>query len=88
IKREDRYIFEEDLVISEESFKVHGITEEFLRSRGKSRPEVLKALAEDIIKYQPLIVGHFIEFDLHILAADFLREGLAIPFENSRVYCT
>ncbi|SDH81233.1 DNA polymerase-3 subunit epsilon [Chryseobacterium taeanense] len=88
IKREDRYIFEEDLVISEESFKVHGITEEFLRSRGKRRTEVLKALAEDIIKYQPLIVGHFIEFDLHILAADFLRAGLAIPFENSRFYCT
>ena len=47
IKREDLYIFEEDLVISEESFKVHGITEEFLRSRGKRRTEVLNALAEE-----------------------------------------
>lgn len=88
IKVEDRYIFEEDLVISEESFGIHGITEEFLRSRGKNRKEVLTALSEDIMKYKPLIVGHFIEFDLHILAADFLRAGLAIPFEDSRFYCT
>lgn len=88
IKKEDRYIFEEDLTISEESFRVHGITEEFLRSRGRSRREVLTALADDILKYQPVIVGHFLEFDLHILAADFLRAGLPNPFENSRFYCT
>ncbi|WP_294214715.1 3'-5' exonuclease [uncultured Chryseobacterium sp.] len=88
IKREDRYIFEEDLTISEESFRVHGITEEFLRSRGRSRREVLEILADDISKYQPLIIGHFLEFDLHILAADFLRAGLPNPFENSRFYCT
>lgn len=88
IKKEDRYIFEEDLVISEGSFRVHGITEEFLRSRGKSRREVLEILADDVLKYQPVIVGHFLEFDLHILAADFLRAGLQNPFGNSRFYCT
>lgn len=88
VKKEDRYIFEEDLTISEESFRVHGITEEFLRSRGKSRREVLEALADDILKYRPLIIGHFLEFDLHILAADFLRAELPNPFEDSRFYCT
>ncbi|KAA0129574.1 3'-5' exonuclease [Chryseobacterium sp. SN22] len=88
IKKEDRYIFEEDLVISEGSFRVHGITEEFLRSRGKSRREVLNDLAADIIKYNPLVVGHFLEFDLHILSADFLRAQLPNPFGNSRFYCT
>ncbi len=88
IKKEDRYIFEEDLVISEGSFRVHGITEEFLRSRGKSRREVLNDLAGDIVKYNPLIVGHFLEFDLHILSADFLRAQLPNPFGNSRFYCT
>ncbi len=88
VKKEDRYIFEEDLVISEGSFRVHGITEEFLRSRGKSRIEVLNDLAGDIVKYRPLIVGHFLEFDLHILSADYLRAGLPNPFENSRLYCT
>ncbi|MDQ1096095.1 MULTISPECIES: 3'-5' exonuclease [Chryseobacterium] len=88
IKKSDQYIFEEDLVISEGSFRVHGITEEFLRSRGRSRREVLTDLAEDIIKYQPFIVGHFLEFDLHILSADYLRAGLQNPFENSSFYCT
>lgn len=88
IKKEDRYIFEEDLVISEGSFRVHGITEEFLKSRGRSRREVLNDLAADIVKYNPLIVGHFLEFDLHILSADFLRAQLPNPFGNSRFYCT
>ncbi|WP_294213121.1 3'-5' exonuclease [uncultured Chryseobacterium sp.] len=88
IKKEDRYIFEEDLVISEGSFRVHGITEEFLRSRGKSRNEALNDLAGDIIKYNPLMVGHFLEFDLHILSADYLRAQLPNPFGNSRFYCT
>lgn len=88
IKKEDRYIFEEDLVISEGSFRVHGITEEFLRSKGKSRVEVLADLAGDIVKYNSLIVGHFLEFDLHILSSDYLRAGLPNPFRNSRFYCT
>ncbi len=88
IKKEDQYIFEEDLVISEGSFRIHGITEEFLRSRGKSRREVLTRLTEDIVKYHPLIVGHFLEFDLHTLSADYFRAGLPNPFENSRLYCT
>lgn len=88
IKKEDQYIFEEDLVISEGSFRIHGITEEFLRSRGKSRREVLTGLAEDIGKYRPLIVGHFLEFDLHTLSADYFRAGLPNPFESSRLYCT
>lgn len=88
IRRADRYIFEQDLVISDESFRIHGITEEFLRSRGRSRREVLADLAGDLITYNPLIVGHFLEFDLHILSADFLRAGLANPFGNRRFYCT
>ncbi|GEN74261.1 3'-5' exonuclease [Chryseobacterium hagamense] len=88
IKRADRYIFEQDLVISDESFRVHGITEEFLRSRGRSRREVLADLAGDLVKYHPLIIGHFLEFDLHILSADFLRAGLTNPFGDHRFYCT
>lgn len=88
IKKVDRYIFEEDLVISDGSFRVHGITEEFLRSRGKSRKEALTDLAGDILKYNPLIIGHFLEFDLHILSSDYLRAGMPNPFENSRFYCT
>ncbi|WP_294299887.1 3'-5' exonuclease [uncultured Chryseobacterium sp.] len=88
IKKQDRYIFEEDLVISEGSFRVHGITEEFLRSRGKSRREVLADIAQDIATHNPLIVGHFLEFDLHILSADFLRAQLPNPFGYSRFYCT
>jgi DNA polymerase III subunit epsilon len=88
IKKEDRYIFEEDLIISDGSFRVHGITEEFLRSRGRSRREVLNDLAGDLLKYNPIIIGHFLEFDLHILSADFLRAKLQNPFANSRFYCT
>ena len=88
IKRENCYIDDEDLKISARSFRVHGITKEFLSKKGQARSFVLEKLSSDIQKYQPLIIGHFTEFDIHTLSCDFYRAGLENPFQQSRFYCT
>lgn len=88
IKRENHYVFEEDLEISERSLKVHGIAKNFLKISGKRRKDVLKLLIDDIQEYNPLVAGHFTEFDLHVLGTDLFRAGLENPFKNSFFYCT
>lgn len=88
IKRENFYIDDEDLKISFRSFKVHGITKEFLSRNGQKRKSVLEQLSSDIHKYRPLITGHFTEFDIHTLSSDYYRAGLENPFLYSQFYCT
>ncbi|WP_027379637.1 3'-5' exonuclease [Chryseobacterium daeguense] len=88
IKRENFYIDVEGLKISAGSFKVHGISKEFLSKNGHSRAFVLKKLSNDIQAYNPLITGHFTEFDIHTLSCDYYRAGLENPFLESHFYCT
>lgn len=88
IKRENCYIDADDLKISVKSFKIHGITKEFLSKNGKDRRSVLEKLSKDIRQYQPLIIGHFTEFDINTLSCDFYRAGLENPFKQSKFYCT
>ncbi|MDF2932082.1 MAG: 3-5 exonuclease [Chryseobacterium sp.] len=88
IKRENCYIDVDDLKISAKSFKIHGINREFLSKNGHTRSFVLEKLSADIQKYQPLITGHFTEFDIHTLSCDFYRAGLENPFQQSHFYCT
>jgi len=88
VKREDCYINVSDLEISAKSFKIHGITKEFLSKNGKDRKPVLEKLSKDIQQYQPIIIGHFTKFDIDTLSCDFYREGLENPFKQSTFYCT
>lgn len=88
VKKENFYINTGNLKISVASFRVHGITTEFLSKNGETRSFVLKKLSEDIREYHPLITGHFTEFDIHTLSCDFYRAGLENPFQQSHFYCT
>lgn len=88
IKRENCYIDVDDLKISTKSFKIHGITKEFLIKNGQNRKLILEKLSKDIQQYQPLIIGHFIEFDIDTLSCDFYRANLENPFQQSHFYCT
>jgi len=88
VKRCSRYIYQPDVKISAESFKVHGISQTYLREHGERSKLVLRKLAHDIKKYKPLIVGHFLELDIQVLSAAFYRAHLPIPFGESRFFCT
>lgn len=88
IKTEDHYIREDDMEISPAAIKVHGITSAFLDQHGESRTAVMQLLADDLIRYQPLVLGHFMELDYHMLAADFYRAGIENPVENLPTFCT
>lgn len=88
IKQENFYINENDFSIEPSSLKTHGITKEFLKEKGERRKKVLSKLAYDIKKFKPMLIGHFMELDFHVLGADFFRCGLENPMKESPLFCT
>lgn len=88
IKAENHYIQADDCDISPAAFRIHGISKDFLRENGKSRAVVLNKLKADLNQYQPLVVGHFMQLDYHIIGADTYRLGWENPLQKSPTFCT
>ncbi|WP_448698767.1 exonuclease domain-containing protein [Mucilaginibacter sp. AW1-3] len=88
VKREDHYISNNDFVISKQAHKIHGLSAEFLSQHGDSRKQVMSLLYRDLEKYQPLVVGHFVELDYHITAVDFFRVEMEQPMNRLPMFCT
>ncbi|ALI99383.1 3'-5' exonuclease [Rufibacter tibetensis] len=88
VKSENHYIRPDGFEVKPSSIEVHHLTPEFLQSNGKSRGEVLLLLQEELQRYSPMVIGHFMQFDYHVLSADFYREGLPNPFESLPIFCT
>lgn len=88
IKKENLFINEADIVISPESEKIHGITKAKLESIGTNRKDVLSVLANDLETYKPIIIGHFVEFDLRMLKVAFERIHMENASDNLPSYCT
>jgi DNA polymerase-3 subunit epsilon len=88
IKEENYYIKNIGFAIAESATKIHGITKEYLEANGECRKSVLQLLIEDVRKYDPLVVGHFMQFDIHLLNADFSREGMENPIKKQATFCT
>lgn len=88
IKQENHFIYEEDIYIKDSSIKIHGITKDSLKTKGKDRKIVMKLFANDLRRFKPVIVGHFIEFDSKMLQVAFFRSGLKNILSKHRHFCT
>lgn len=88
VKREDHYILNTDFVITPKAMEIHGINPGLLAVKGQPRREVMQLLARDLQDYQPLVIGHFVQLDYHILSADFYRAGMANPLAKLPLFCT
>lgn len=88
VKAEDHYIKDNDFEIAESATKIHGITRAFLNEKGRWRNEVLSLLVNDLAEYDPLVVGHFMLFDFHMLGADFFRAAIDAPLKRQGTFCT
>lgn len=88
VKTEDHYIKDLSIDISESSRRIHGLTQEFININGQSRKDVLSLLRDDLQTYQPIVIGHFIELDFHVLSADYQRLGQENPMQEWPFFCT
>lgn len=88
IKEENFYIKDEAITIEPSALKIHGITKEFLENNGTKITDALYHLKKDIEEFTPLIVGHFLELDFHILGAKYYRAGIENPLAGKKHFCT
>ena len=88
VEERNFYIQHESICIEPLAQKIHGITKEFLTKNGVAKEEVLVLLAKHIETYQPLVIGHFLELDFHVLNAEYFRAGMQSPFMSRKHFCT
>ena len=88
IQRKNHYIKNPDIALDVASQKIHRITHDFLEANGASGLEVMMEFKKDIDQYKPLVIGHFIEFDFHMINVEFSRLGLNDIFNGIDFFCT
>ena len=70
-----------------DAMMVHHISTDYAKKHGKPLNEVLDIFMESAAKAQYLI-GHNIQFDLHVLGCEFLRMGRENPLPNWQIVDT
>lgn len=88
IKSESHYISDDKIIIDPKSKLIHGISEEVLKDKGEKRSKVLRKIYRDIKFYNPLVVGHWISFDMQMLSVGFKRAGIPNIIQEVPLYCT
>jgi DNA polymerase-3 subunit epsilon len=88
VKTENHYIRPSDYDISPASMQVHGLTLAYLHEHGEARLPVMQRLHNDLLRYKPLVVGHFIELDYHMVGVSFHRSGLPNALLGLPTFCT
>ena len=75
--------------ISEEASKIHGITNEIMRSKGVPARHALQEFANDL-KQATVCVAHNIKFDKRMVRVEFIRNKMIdyIHKGNQSMYCT
>ena len=88
IKREKLYIDDRDFKTTPSALKIHKITDQYRWQHGYSRKEVLNKLLMDIRKYDPLLVCHFLKFDLNLLKVELKRAEIHYDLDEMSSFCT
>ncbi|MCU4165656.1 3'-5' exonuclease [Carboxylicivirga caseinilyticus] len=84
----DFYINPGEIQINPNAYKIHGINLEFLQQNGISREDAIMKLVDDIKKYKPLLVGHFLKFDLRMIEVALNRVGETLDLDALPKFCT
>jgi len=88
VKQQNHYINAEGVNITQSAIETHGITPEYLSSNGEPQSQVMEMLANDLVEYEPQIIGHFMQLDYYLLGAAFYRTGVFNPLSKLPVFCT
>ena len=81
----------EDVIISEESIRIHGITKEISKSKGMHITTALEKFNKDVQKVD-MLVGHNISFDKRVIMVECMRNKVQQHFNYNKYkkpeYCT
>lgn len=88
LKRKSEIICPDGFTIPEEAVQVHGITTERAQNEGLPLRNVLDEFMQDL-ELAEEVVGHNIDFDIHIVGAELCRLGLSTQtISNKPTTCT
>ncbi|WP_372774876.1 3'-5' exonuclease [Mangrovibacterium sp.] len=82
------YIKQDDSLSAVKPLAAKRISSDALKEKKVERKEVLNVLAADFELYEPLIVGHFLEFDKKMMEVGFTRAEVRQNFEQLPKFCT
>lgn len=88
IRRANHYVWEQDIEIDPEAYKIHGISKDQLKKTGMPRRKVFQKLYDVLEQYKPLIVSHFLQLDESMVRLGFYRSGLTSVFNKLHKFCT
>ncbi|WP_167855590.1 3'-5' exonuclease [Hymenobacter fodinae] len=88
VKSENHYLRVPAGRMQASAVAIHGLTPEFLQAQGQDLRDVLERLRQDLLTYQPLVVGHYLQLDFHVIGAGFYRAGLENPLAALPTLCT
>lgn len=76
--------------ISEESSKIHGITNKIAKDKGISIKKALKELRADVKDNDNLVafISHNINFDLNVIKSEFSRINRKLKLTDKEIICT
>ena len=102
VSSDDIVIVGKDVVISDGSIELHGITKEISQNKGKNINELIDVFCNHL-KSVDVLVGHNIEFDIKMIKVELLRfiysdmsDDKSIKYKNNlydlsnfeNIYCT
>lgn len=89
LKQEDYYIFKEEMPANQgDAASVHQISAQLLQQKGVPIAVVLSILQKDLQAYDPLVIGHFIKLDYHIIGMECFRLGMGNILKPQPLFCT
>ena len=88
LKTENHYIKPSDYDLTPASMQVHGLTLAYLHEHGAPRRQVMQRLHDDLLRYRPLVVGHFVQLDYHMVGVSFHRADLPNALLGLPTFCT
>ncbi|MGY3212057.1 3'-5' exonuclease [Mucilaginibacter sp. HD30] len=88
VKEQNHYINDDGVTITDSAIATHHITPDFLLSHGEPLIKVMEILANDLVEYEPTIIGHFMQLDYYLMGAAFYRSGVYNPLGKLPVFCT
>lgn len=88
VKQENHYVRADGINITQSAIDTHGITPDYLAANGEDQSKVMEMLANDLVEYEPTVIGHFMQLDYYLMGAAFYRSGVYNPLSRLPVFCT
>ncbi len=86
--RHNFYVAPDGFELTTKSTEIHGLDINFLQEHGTPRATIMQQLKQDLEKYNPLIVSHFLQLDYHMMRLGFHRAGLPNVLTGKVGFCT